>query len=174
MVTIDTVPSSRPMASDAAQDTQPRVARRRRLWPLALAAVVALVGLSFVSPAGRHQWALSFIRQPSRFTALSFQNAAALPRNIEAGARIHLAFTVANHEGRQTKYPYVLSSANPNGTSARTVLDRAALTVPSGTQRTASVTVRPVCAASACEVQVSLLGHPETLDVLLDVHRHRG
>jgi hypothetical protein len=173
MTDIDTSPKTTPVTSCADETVETRVAKRRR-WPLVLAVGATLVGLSFVSPAARHQWALSFIRQPSPYTTLSFQDPASLPDNIESGAHIHLTFTVANHEGRRMSYPYVLSSTNPGGTPAVRVLDRAAITVAAGKQQTTSVTVRPVCAHTTCEVEVSLLGHPETLNVLLHVHGHVG
>jgi hypothetical protein len=172
MVAIDTAPQPKSTApSEAGEASQPRRSTRRGRWPLALTAVAILIGLSLLSPAGRHQWAISFIRQPSHYTALSLQDAYTLPTTIQEGSPVHLSFTVANHEGRRMGYRYVLSSANLSESSTTTVLHRATLNVPSGGQRTASVTVRPVCAASSCEVQITLPGHPEHLDVVLHVHR---
>jgi len=149
--------------------TAPVVIRRRR-WPLLLAVLAILIGLTLVSPSGRHQWAVSLIRQPTPYTTLSFQDAAGLPHNVESGAPVHLTFTVANHEGRLTDYPVVLSSANADGAGAVTALLRTTVTVPSGGQRTMSVSVRPACKTSACELQVSLPGQAETIDVVLAMH----
>ena len=146
----------------------------RRWWPFIVAAIAVLVGVSLLLPAGRHQWALSFIRQPTHYTTLSFQDAADLPSTIAAGDPVHLSFTVANHEGQRIRYPFVVTSADVGTVHARTVLQRATLSVPDGGQRTASVTVRPVCTSSSCQVQVSLPGHPETIDVLVHVHHPTG
>jgi Protein of unknown function (DUF1616) len=143
----------------------------RPWWPFVLAGIVVLAGVSLLIPAARHQWALSIIRQPDHYTALSFRDPGGLPHSIEAGARVHLTFTVANHEGRHMEYTYQLSSANRVDAHQK-VLRRATLAVPKGGQRTESVTVRPACASSTCRVQVSLPGHHETIDVLLDVHHH--
>ena len=171
MVTIDNAPQTESITSQPSESTKTPVARRRRWWPPMLAGLAALIGLSLLWPAGRHQWAISFIRQPTPYTTLSFRDAAGLPRNIETGAPVHLTFTVANHEGRRLEYPYVLSSLNLSGAPDKTVLSRATLAVPSGAERTRSVTVRPACKASSCEVQVALPGHPETIDVVLNVHQ---
>ena len=146
----------------------------RRWWPFVLAVIALLVGASLLFPAGRHQWAISIIRQPTHYTTLSFQDAGNLPSSITSGAPMHLSFTVANHEGRRIRYPYVLTSANVSPGRAPTVLDRAILTVPSGGQRTASITVRPLCTSASCRLQISLPGHPETIDALVRVHRPAG
>jgi hypothetical protein len=176
MLTIDTAPAVRPDAVQPdAVDPQPVAPRRRRSrWLLLLSALVVVIGLTFVSPAGRHQWAISFIRQPSPSTSLSFRDAAALPHNVKVGAAVHLAVTVANNEGRRTNYSLVVSSANLSGANAdaTTVLRRTDLAVPSGGQRTTSITVRPACTVAACELTVALPGQHETIDVLLNIERH--
>jgi Protein of unknown function (DUF1616) len=143
----------------------------RPWWPFILAGIAVLVAISLLIPAARHQWALSIARQPDHYTALSFRDAATLPQTIEAGGRIHVAFTVSNHEGRRVDYTYLLSSSNRLGTHPK-VLRRSTVAVPKGGQRTESVTVRPACAGASCRLQVSLPGHSETIDVLLNVHHH--
>jgi hypothetical protein len=180
MVTIETRQETRPVTSHEPAEvvappvTSHRRGRRRGRWFWLLAFPVLVIGLTFASAAGRHQWALSFIRQPTPYTTLSFQDAAGLPTTVTVGARVHLSFTVANQEGRPMDYAVVMSSANLGDTHARTVLRRTTLAVPAAGQRTTSVAVRPVCTASPCELQVALPGHPETIDVVLDVHRHAG
>jgi Protein of unknown function (DUF1616) len=172
MVAIDAAPQTKPTSGYADQVVPPPSPPvRRRRWPLLLAALVVLIGLTLVSPAGRHQWGVSFVRQPTPYTALWFQDAASLPHTVTSGARIHLTVTVANHEGRRTDYPLVVSSANVGATRAMTVLHHASVTIPSGGQRSVSVAVRPACTHSACELQVSLPGHPEKIDVVLNIRR---
>jgi hypothetical protein len=173
MVTIELAPRAfepLPKPADELAITPRPTRRTHGRWLLAVLAVV--IGLTLASPAGRHQWALSFIRQPTPSTTLSFRDSAALPHTVEIGARVRLSLTVANHEGRRLAYPLVVSSANLGDTHAMTVLHRSTLTVPSSGQRTTSIAVRPACTASTCELQVSLPGHHETIDVLLDMRRH--
>jgi hypothetical protein len=147
----------------------------RPWWPFVAGAGAIFLAVSLLTPAGRHQWAVSIVRQPTRYTTLSFRHAAALPHDVNAGARVHLSFTVANHEGRRMHYPYLVSiTANPADDQAANVLRRASLTVPAGGQRTESVTVKPRCANASCRLQVSLPGHPETIDAILNVHRPKG
>jgi hypothetical protein len=145
----------------------------RPWWPLTVAVIAVLLAVSLLIPAGRHQWAISIFRQPTDYTTLSFRNAAGLPEAINAGARVHLSFTVANHEGRRMEYPYVVSSKSLDDRIPG-VLRRAALPVADGGQRTESVTVKPRCTTSPCRLQISLPGHPETIDVLLNVHQPKG
>ena len=63
-------------------------------------------------PAGRHQWALAFIRQPTPYTALSFENAGHLPASLAKGAPLDLTFSVTNQEGRDLRYRYLVTSAS--------------------------------------------------------------
>jgi hypothetical protein len=143
----------------------------RAWWPFVTGAVAIFLVVSVLTPGGRHQWAVSIFRQPTHYTTLAFRNAAALPHDVNAGVPVHLSFTVANHEGRRVAYPYVVSSTpNPPDGRVPKVLHRASLTVPDGGQRTASVTVKPRCPSASCRLQVSLPGHPETIDALLNVH----
>ena len=97
-----------------------------------------------------------------------------MPHNIEAGTHLRVTFTVANHEGHNEAYPLVLSSVNLSGVPDKTVLARSTLAVHSGAKRSKTVTVRPACRASSCKVTVSLLGHPESIDVILNVHRAKS
>jgi hypothetical protein len=172
MVTIEFAPKeSQPLTNPPDEAAmRPRRAPRAR-WPWLLAALALVIGLTVVSPAGRHQWALSLIRQPTPYTSLSFRDPAALPHTVETGDRVRLTLTVADHEGRRLNYPLVVSSENLGDARSMTVLRRSTLSVPSGGQRTTSIAVQPACTASTCELQVSLPGHPETIDALLDM-RH--
>jgi hypothetical protein len=127
--------------------------------------VVLAVGLAF--PGIRHQWALSFVRQPTHTTALSFQDAGHLPTTIGKDAPLHLSFTVANQEGRSIRYHYVVTSSS--GKSGGKIIDRSTVSVPAGGTRSPSMSVDPGCAASPCRVQVALPGHGESIDLLLSV-----
>ncbi len=141
----------------------------RRWWPFVLLVGAVFIGVSVLSPAGRHQWAISIFRQPTDYTTLSFRHAGDLPSTVAAGAAVDLSFTVGNHEGRRVQYPYVLTSANVSGRSAATVLHTGTLTVPVGGTRGVSVDVIPKCTSSPCRIVVTLPGHPETIDLVVHV-----
>jgi hypothetical protein len=138
----------------------------RPWWPILAPLAVLVAGISLLSPAGRHQWALSLFRQPTRYTVLFFDHPADLPATAAAGHPIRVSFTVGNREGRAVGYRYVVRSAG--GRRSRFV-GEAARTVAAGASWTVSTAVRPACRTSPCRIQVSLPGHPETIDFLVAV-----
>ncbi len=83
----------------------------RRWWPILSPLAVVAAGASLLWPSGRHQWAVSLLRQPARYTVLSFSDAAALPAAAVIDKPITVSFTVGNHEGRAVDYRYILSAA---------------------------------------------------------------
>ncbi len=138
----------------------------RRWWP-AIAALGALaVGASLLLPAGRHQWALSLFRQPTPYTVLSFNHPAALPVTAGTNKPITVSFTVGNHEGRLTDYRYVLSAS---GGRSPHILAESMRAIAAGATWTVTTTVRPRCGTSACRIEVSLPGHPETIGFLVSL-----
>jgi hypothetical protein len=147
----------------------------RWAWPAAGLALLLGVAVSLLWPAGRHQWAESLIRQPSRYTALSFTRPADLPRKIGRFQRVAVAFAVTNHEGRAMTYRYLVSSASGRRTRH---LAEAQAVVTSGATWSVTIKVRPRCTTSPCRVTVSLPGQPEVIDFLAAVrprpHRHHG
>jgi hypothetical protein len=151
---------------------RPWAARGSRwLWPGAGVLLVLGLGLSLLFPAGRHQWALSLIRQPARYTALSFSQPSALPAAVVRGHPMLISFTVANHEGRRVKYTYVVTATAGRRTQ---ILQQAVRAVAAGATWKASVTVRPRCQASPCRITVSLPGHPAVIDFLAVVQASTG
>jgi hypothetical protein len=139
---------------------------RRRWWPLLLPLALLAVALSLATPAGRHQWAVSIIRQPTQYTELSFNNAAALPATATQNEPIKISFTIGNNQGQAVSYRYVVSES-PATTSKS--LYSAEKTIPTGTKLTIPITVRPTCPSSPCKIAISLPGHPETIDFLVNL-----
>jgi len=173
VITEDGLESS--VSADGSRETAKPDQAGRPWWPFVVGVLAVFLAVSLLTPAGRHQWAVSIFRQPTRYTTLSFRNAAGLPQDVNAGARVHLGFTVANHEGRRIVYAYLVTSTpNPVADNVPEVLRRASLNVPAGGHRTESVTLRAQCTSSPCRLQVSLPGHPETIDALLNVHPPKG
>jgi hypothetical protein len=137
---------------------------RRRLWPALVPLALLALGASLITPAGRHQWALSLFKQPTGYTALSFNEAWALPTLAVADKPIAISFSVGNHQGHAVSYRYVLAQESDGETQT---LQQASKVVGAGATWTVSTSVRPSCAASPCKVQVTLPGHPETIDFLV-------
>jgi hypothetical protein len=155
---------ARHAASRAAVHAPSDGPQTRRWWPIVVTLVPLAVIISLLTPSGRHQWALSLFRQPTRYTALSFDNAAALPRTATIGQPIRVSFTVSNQEGQAEHYRYVLSDSDPGISNT---LGRSSKVVAPGSTWRVSTVVRPTCAESPCRIEVSLPGHPETIDFIL-------
>jgi hypothetical protein len=130
--------------------------------PLALLAIIA----SLLLPAGRHQWALALIRQPTLYTVLSFNDASALPVTAVRGRPMTLLFSVGNHEGKVVTYRYVVSQESGGESKALAEASRA---VSANTTWSVSTQVIPSCASSPCRLTVSLPGHPEVIDLLVTI-----
>jgi len=140
----------------------------RRWWPIVTVFAALAVGVSLLIPAGRHQWALSLIRQPTRYTTLSFNKAWALPATAAFNEPIRISFTISNQEGRSLDYQYVLTQSD--GRVSQT-LGKSARMVAAGGTWTVTAVIRPTCAASSCRVEVSLPGHPEKIGFFVALSR---
>jgi hypothetical protein len=154
----------RPGPAGVRQPSRGREPGARRWWPILAPLAVLAIGASLLSPTGRHQWALSLVRQPARYTVLSFNHAANLPATAVIGRPIRVSFTVGNHEGHREDYRYVLRSA---GGGRSRILGGSARSVTAGMTWTVSTVVRPVCGTARCRIEVSLPGHRETIDFLV-------
>jgi hypothetical protein len=136
----------------------------RRWWPIVTLLVAFLIGVSLLLPAVRHQWALSIVRQPSHYTALSFNKPWDLPSVARRGKPIPVSFTVGDQEGQSELYRYVLTESA--GSFSKKISESRRM-VPSGGTWTVTTVVRPTCRLSPCRIEVSLPGHPEAIDFLV-------
>lgn len=138
----------------------------RRFWPVLTPLALLAIGASLLTPVGRHQWALSLIRQPTNYTTLSFNGVSALPTTTVANEAMTVSFTIGNHEGAGLRYRYILTASD--GKRLQT-LGQSAKIVPSGSTWTVRTVVRPACVASPCRIRVSLPGHPEAIQFQVTV-----
>jgi len=145
--------------------------KERRWWPVVAPMAFIALAASLISPAGRHQWALSLFRQPTYYTTLSFNRAWALPSTAARGAPVTFSFSIGNHEGRAVTYRYLISEG-PVG-SGRSIKQSTKI-IASGASWTVSAAVRAVCAGSPCRVEVSLAGRPEIIDFLVTLTAKRA
>lgn len=154
-----------PAARDAreSRDGEPPT---RRWWPVLLPLVLVIIAASVYLPSGRHQWALSLIRQPTPYTVLAFSKAANLPPRAVINQPVTVSFTIGNQEGQTENYRYVLTESPSRNTS---VLGQSAQSVAAGSTWNVTTTVRPSCSSSPCRIQVSLPGHPEKIDFLVSL-----
>jgi hypothetical protein len=155
---------------DSAQQAGP--GQRRRWWPAAVIATVIAISVTFLVPAGRHQWAISIFRQPTHYTALAIKYAWLLPSTKPLYSRVPLFFTVSNQQGEPLRYRYVVRELDPLGNVRQ--LGSGAKTVAAGATWTVDTSVRPSCSLSPCEIQITLPGHPETADFLLTLTAGTG
>jgi len=143
---------------------EPPEPRSVRWWPFLVPVAAIAIGVSLLVPAGRHQWALSLFRQPTPYTVLSFDKASSLPSTAALNRPLPISFTIGNDEGRATYYRYILTQS-ADGISEK--LGGSSRLVAKGKSWTVSTVIRPSCAGSPCKIEVSLPGHPETIDFLV-------
>ncbi len=157
---IDPIPrgSDRGAANDSATSADKTT---RRWWPYVTGLAVLAIAASLLSPAGRHQWALSIFRQPTRFTTLYFNNADALPTTLVTNRPIPISFTVRNDEGRPASYRYVVISSDRVYTNT---LSQGSRTVAPGAAWRVALVVRPTCKLSPCRIKVSLPRYRVVID----------
>jgi uncharacterized membrane protein len=138
----------------------------RRWWPVLLPLVLLAIVASVYLPSGRHQWALSLIRQPTPFTVLAFNKATSLPTQTAINQPVTVSFAIGNREGRTETYRYLLTQSPSQKAS---VLRQATKSVGAGATWNVTTTVRPSCQSSPCRIQVSLPGHPEKVNFLVSL-----
>lgn len=145
----------------------------RSPWFLMLLTVAVIgAGASLLSPYARHQWALSLFRQPTRYTALSFNQAWTLPTKVAVNDPVPISFTIENQEGRALNYRYVLREAGP--ASPASVMKSATKRVADGAAWTVSLVVHAGCSVSPCRIEVTLPGHPEMIYFLVSLTEAKG
>jgi len=132
---------------------------------------IALAAATFLSPWVRHEWSLSWQRQPTPYTQLGFTSAASLPTTGVPGKGIPVSFTITNDEGRQVSYRYVVASGS--GTTLTAITSGTAV-IAAGHSFGVGIVVVPKCAAASCRVQVSLPEQAESIDFLLTYPAQSG
>jgi hypothetical protein len=139
------------------------VLRKHRLVLVAIAAVLAVVGLTafaWRSPAVRRQISLSVTRQPTPFTELSFMDHTNLPAFLSTSYTNEFAFTIGNHEGKAVSYPYVVTAKSSHGTTA---LATGTVNVDSGRSVRVPVSFLAPEPATQYVITVQLSGRPQLL-----------
>jgi hypothetical protein len=168
MVGIDEFENShRQQVTSRVREEAPGPGRQRPWWPFVTAIVVGGVAVSVLIPAGRHQWALSILHQPTTFTALSFNHPGSLPTAAKDGHSVAFTFSIGNHEGHTVRYTYVVTSS-PGGSAPIT----STAAVSDGRTRAIAVSLEPRCNGSPCRIQVALPSENQSIDFLVFVPKH--
>ncbi len=134
----------------------------RRLWAgvvLAACLVVGGLGLAFPHELA-HQLAISFTRQPTPYTELYFTDPQTIPGAFTVSGPNSFRFTVANHEGREYVYSYIITLASSYGVST---IERGAIDVGNGSSATKAVDFLPPKPDTQYVVRVSLLRPVQTI-----------
>jgi hypothetical protein len=134
---------------------------------LAVLTTLLVVGVTVVglSSEARHQVALSIARQPEKYTEL-YLSADRRPQVSPSpdGEVISVSFTVVNHEGRTTEYPYSVRLVDPS--EAPVARAGGSLEVGDGSAVTTTVAVGVPASATWSAVEVDLEGRAEHLRFL--------
>jgi hypothetical protein len=157
--------------SRASADGRATERRQRRWWPIFVGCAAVAIGVSLATPAGRHQWALSTIRQPAHYTVLYFDDAANLPGSFVWHAATSFSFTIINDEGRPSRYEYVIRSSDGVYSA---VVGRSHVSIAPGASFTVSTVIYPTCRLTPCRIRVTLPGHPEVIDFIVNVHYRKA
>jgi hypothetical protein len=108
---------------------------------------------------------LNLIPLPERFTELYFTNSTAIPTSTTPGRSVTFAFTVVNHQGVTTTYPYTSYFTDPS--ARRTILASGSVSLADGASITIPVSYSFTGASIAGEVIVDL---PSLNDQSIDFH----
>jgi hypothetical protein len=130
--------------------------------------VLVAVAVTLLIPASRHEWAISLIRQPTRYTELYFDHPTGLPTALTSKQPIAFTFTIANRQGTVVRYPYVISVMP----SDQKLLSSSIVRIGDGHSRSIRARVVPDCLSSPCQIKVSLTGYPESIDFIVTEAEH--
>jgi hypothetical protein len=111
-------------------------------------------------------YSLDLIPIPERYTELYFTNPAAIPTSITAGKPATFSFTVVNHEGVTTTYPYSSYFVDPS--AERIILASGTISLADGASATIPVSYKFAAAPVTGEVVVDLPSlNDQSIDFLL-------
>jgi hypothetical protein len=126
---------------------------------LAVGATVAAISGSF-----RHEVVLSLVRQPEKYTVLYLSDGLRWASPSPDRVIMTVSFTVVNHEGKATRFPYAVQVLDP----AKTPIGRTegSVDIADGSDATAAVDVNVPVSAGWSAVEVNLLGRVEHIRLL--------
>ena len=160
-----TFPHSDAGAPTHIPDKQPVLRGYGRVLAVLLALLVVGATIVALSSQARHQVALSFVRQQDKYTELYFSGDG--PTQVSPGPDrvvVNVSFTVVNHEGETTRFPYAVQAVNEAGTPVGRA--EGSMDVTDGNLLTTTVAVDIPATESWSAVDVDLEGRNEHIRFL--------
>ncbi len=115
-----------------------------------------------LSSQARHELALSFVRQPTYYTELYFSTDRPTEKVSGFGmTTVSIPFTVVNHEGQTTVYPYAIQVVNQAQVPVARTEGR--VEVPDGSSTTTTVAVEVPASTPWTAIEINLKGRAEHL-----------
>ena len=145
-----------------------RCQRRRTAQMLRRVVPVLVLTACTVLMVSRPSWAvrqleLSFVRQPTPYTELFFENPDRLPTSIPEAGVAAFSFSIRNNEIRAITYEYVCEIRTAGRTA---VIDRGVALVPAGAAATRSEHILSPGAGKRFVVSISLVGRSQEIDFI--------
>jgi hypothetical protein len=161
---LETLPGSEAGTPADTPDKQPVM----RGYGVVLAVLLALLAvgatLAAVSGTVRHEMILSLVRQPEKYTVLYFSDGLSQVSPSPDRVIMTVSFTVVNHEGKATRFPYAVQVVDRAKTPI--VRKEGSVQVADGSDATARVDVNVPVSAGWSAVEVNLLGRAEHIRLL--------
>jgi hypothetical protein len=134
---------------------------------LAVLLVLLFAGAAMAAVSGsvRHELVLSLVRQPEKYTVLYFSGNGLTQVNSSPGVAIlSVAFTIVNHEGKATQFPYAVQVVD----QAKTPIGRTegSVELEDGNDATTTVDVNVPASIAWSAVEVILKDRAEHLRLL--------
>ncbi|MEB4210082.1 hypothetical protein [Mycobacterium sp. 94-17] len=133
---------------------------------MAVLSAILAVGavLAALSGTVRHEIAVSLTRQPEKYTVLYFSDGLKWAGAGTDRLIMTVSFTVVNHQGRPTRFPYAVQVLDP----AKTPIARSegSVDIADGKDTTAAVDVNVPASAGWSAVEVNLVGRAERIRLL--------
>jgi hypothetical protein len=159
-----TFPGPEAGTPDDTADKQPAL----RGYGVVLAVLLALLAVgatvAAISGSVRHEVVLSLVRQPEKYTVLYFSDGL---RQVNLGpdlVTLTVSFTVVNHEGKVTRFPYAVQVVD----QAKTPIGRreGSVEIADGSDASATVDVNVPASATWLAIDVNLRGRAEHIRLL--------
>ncbi len=144
-------------------DKQPVLRGYGVVLAVLLALLAAAATLAAVSGSVRHEVVLSLVRQPEKYTVLYLSGNGQVSASPDR-VILTVSFTVVNHEGKATRFPYAVQVVD----QAETPVGRTegSVEVADGSDATTTVAVNVPASAAWSAVEVNLQGRAEHIRLL--------
>jgi hypothetical protein len=136
-----------------------------RLWKTAAAIVLGIfvvIGVLavFFPSKFKHQFDISFVRQPESYTQLFFNDPSTLPTNLKADREYKFSFTVTNDQGNSETDQYVVTVTHGKD---QKVVGKGSLVIGDDRSTTKAIEFKPTTRKSRYLIKVTLSGTDDVI-----------